>query len=170
MATVRLYREGEDKITGLPCVCMRCGAPATRTGSLPYVKRVAVPLCEKHWYYPRLARALQFAVASMCLLFAAYQFWKMALQPLDTSKFVGYLAIGFFLFVLVVHLVSWLVLESGIRSKTITNTCVELTGVAPRFVVAVVQEWEVIGEHFDASARGDERVIPSVNDIYRVKQ
>src|SRR5260221_510106 len=107
MATVQLQRDGEEEITGLPFVCMRCGASATRTRSILYVDRVAVPLCEKHWNYQRLARALQFAAAGVCFLYAAFQIWDRTLHSWDMPRLVERLTIGILPFAFMISLVSW---------------------------------------------------------------
>ena len=181
MATVRLYRNGEEEITGLPCVCMRCGAAATGTRSTRYWDTiwrrqwVAVPLCEMHWYSAYPSRVMRFAYLGMSFIPLL-----LTLLNILTSQ-QRLLAIqvwfGIFIFINFVQLVSWFVLPSPIRPKKITKTYIELTGVAPRFVVAVIQEWEVFREHFadarglrfDAAASADERILPSVNDVYRAK-
>src|SRR5579872_1846234 len=163
MANVRLYRTGEEEITGLPCVCMRCGAPATRTRSMWFWDTiwdrewVAVPLCAKHWYYARISRVLGFVLFGMnfipLLVFCVH-------LPPQHGFLLIYSWLGVFIFISVARLVRWFVLPRPIQSKRITKTYIELMGVAPRFVIAVVNEWEVVREHFDkdrllsVSARG----------------
>jgi hypothetical protein len=184
MATLRLHRDGEEEITGLPRVCMRCGAPATRTRSINFQdtiwrrQRVAVPLCEKHWYYARLSRVIRFFCAGTFLVGWSFLTWMRTILSWKEQQLVEWLVWCVFLVIVVVQWVSWYVLPSSIRPEKITNTYIELTGVAPQFVAAVVQEWEVFRQHFsderrlrfNAAASGDERIIPSLNDVYRAKR
>jgi hypothetical protein len=180
MATVRLYREQGEEITGLPRVCMRCGRGATRTRSIRYWdtiwfrQRVTVPLCNKHWHFARLSRALQFAATGFAFLLLPIVMWSWRVHSVEILKITGYAIIGIALLPSVIYLINGVVFESGIRSKKITKTYIELTGVAPQFVAAVVQEWEVFRRHFanerallpDASASGNERIFRRANDGY----
>ena len=178
MANVRLFRDGEKEINGLPRVCMRCGAPATRTRSINFQdtiwrqQRVAVPLCEKHRYYAHLYRVFSRAGGGALPVLYALQMWFGA----KTQLFLVFLISGLFLLFTVIGFVIGRVLRNPIRPERITDTCIELTRVAPQFVAAVVNEWEVFRQHFgdvrerlDAATSKDERIIPSGHDIYRAK-
>ena len=175
MATVRLYRNGRDEITDLPFVCMECGADATRTRSTSYMdtiwrrQRIAKPLCEKHWRYVRFRKVFRFGGSGAYFAFVfAQNAMGRFLTPANFHILAWWPPAGM-LVLSVIAMVSWYVLKSRIRVEKITETVIELTGVAPQFVAALEYEAEAnrdqfaseIGLHFGSSAAGEDRILPS---------
>ena len=189
MANVRLFRDGEKEINGLPWVCMRCGALAVRTRSATFQdtiwrqQRIAVPLCEKHWRHARLFRAIRLACGGMLFIIGwSVLFGKERMLSLKGQGMVGLLVwpVSYFiacLFFIVVHWISGNLLGSGVQTKKITETYVELTNVAPEFLGAVAQDSEALlqrlaneGGYFKASVGSDEGILPTSDESYRAKR
>ena len=180
---VRLRRERGTEITDLPPVCMRCGAAATRSFSKTFVygiflgrQRVAMPLCEKHWFHLTAFRFLP--LVFMAVVFSIV-FWLSLFEKLvqPGGEVMHYLWLAYYAF-LVLYLISANVYRyRQIRVLKITERYIELTNVAWPFVEAVEQEAEEYrrrftqedGERFDASPGGDERILPGGDDNYQAK-
>jgi hypothetical protein len=184
MAAHRVYlrRESGAEITDLPPVCMRCGARATRSFSKTFVhgilfrrQRVAMPLCDKHWFHLTAFRFLP--LVFMAVVFSIV-FWLNLFEKWvhPGGEVMHYLWMAYYTFLVLYVIAANVYRYNQIRVLKITDRYLELTNVAWPFVEAVNQEEEYLrrrftqedGERFDASPGGDDRILPS-DDGYQAK-
>jgi hypothetical protein len=174
MATfrVRLRREGDWEITGLPPVCARCGAPATRSVSHLFMvnwtrQRVTLPLCEEHWLRRklRLLISVGYVCAILALIGGLYSV-QLLLRSSD-AVMVAYWII-FVPFLVCSGIIRMVFLFRRILPVRITDDYIELKNVSPAFVEAVEAEEEALRQRFIRDAdesfvtppRKDDRIQP----------
>jgi hypothetical protein len=182
MATfrVRLRRNQGSEIADLPPLCIRCGAPATRTFHktfsqfLWHRQRVALPLCEKHWFLMSLLRYYPFMYFGVAFVtIAGMGFLRIvASLPDQVTNLVWYQFYGF----IAVYIISkWVLQYRAIKVTKITEHTIDLTNVALPFVEAVEEEEQDLrsrlpqdtSERFKSPTSEDDRISPGGDDGYR---
>ena len=147
-------------------------------------QRVAVPLCEKHWLYAQLVKVIRIVYLAASWVPLAILFVENALKPhLSTTDYLLVLhwsahgtLVWWFITFLVLPLV-WFLLRSRVKVQKITETIIELKGVASQFASTLEQAGETnrekfaseIGVPFGSPTAGEDRILPSGDDNYLVK-
>jgi len=182
MATIRLRRTGDQELTDLPAVCMRCGAEATRFVHTTFMRslflrqRVAVPLCEKHrryhWWLVDMQGPLGVLRWGLYIGWLTLAFLGWYIGLVSGAGWSGLAVWGLFGGVTLVMLYFQ---RRYILLEKFTDSYIELSNVAPQFVDAVEREaWEFYrhaaqgdGGLSDARQGGEQRIQPGADDGYQ---
>jgi hypothetical protein len=137
-------------------------------------QRIAVPLCEKHWYFARLCPIFQLGWLVCFLAFSQMTLWRKSILQLADPMLFDVVLILCCLAWILTALLMVVAGYGDIRTLKITEDYVELTNVAQKFVDAVEIETNFhqliareSGERFGWSAPADDRLRAGGDSTYQ---
>jgi hypothetical protein len=128
-------------------------------------QRIAVPLCEKHWYFARLYPIFGLGWPVCFLAFSQMTLWRKSILQLADPVLFDVVSMLCCLAWILIALLTVAAGYGDIRALKITEGYVELTNVAQKFVEAVEVETNFrqliareSGERFGQSSPADDRL------------